>query len=102
MILIKLNDDVATFMCTECGRVITTSENFLVNPKAFPKKMITAFGDQVFYRCRCGEKHELIKSANPNIQEFLKFKQVKVVEPDYTGGEIDAGSGMSSGFSPDL
>lgn len=24
------------------------------------------------------------------------------VEPDYTGGEIDAESGMSSGLSPDL
>ncbi len=83
MVLIELKDDIATFVCTECGRVITTGENFLVKPKAFPKSMITASGDRFFYRCRCSKKYELIKSANPNIQEFLKFKHVKVVEHEY-------------------
>ena len=83
MVLIKLEDDIATFVCTECGRVITTGENFLVNPKAFPKSKLTASGDQFFYKCGCGEKYELIRSSNPNIQEFLKFKHVKVVEQEY-------------------
>jgi len=44
MVLIKLKDDIATFECTECGRIITTGENFLVNPKAFPKSEITVSG----------------------------------------------------------
>lgn len=83
MVLIEIKDDIATFVCTECGRVITTGQNFLVNPKAFPKRKITASGDKFFYSCRCGEKYELIKSSNPNVQEFLKFKHVKVVEQEY-------------------
>ena len=83
MVLIEIKDDIATFVCTECGIVITTGQNFLVNPKAFPKSKISASGDKFFYSCRCGEKYELIKSSNPNIQEFLKFKHVKVVEQDY-------------------
>ena len=83
MVLIELKDDIATFVCTGCGRVITTGQNFLVNPKEFPKSKITASGDQFFYRCICSEKYELIRSSNPNIQEFLKFKHVKVVEQEY-------------------
>ena len=83
MVLIKLKDDIATFECIECGRIITTGENFLVNPKAFPKSEITVSGDQFFYKCKCGEKNELIKSSNPNVQEFLKFKHVKVIEQEY-------------------
>ncbi len=83
MVLIKLMDDIATFECTECGRIITTGENFLINPKAFPKSEITVSGDQFFYKCKCGEKNELIKSSNPNVQEFLKFKHVKVIEQEY-------------------
>jgi len=83
MVLIKLKDDIVTFECTECGRIITTGENFLVNPKAFPKSEITVSGDQFFYKCKCGEKNELIKSSNPNVQEFLKFKHVKVIEQEY-------------------
>jgi hypothetical protein len=83
MVLIKLKDDIATFVCTKCGRVITTGENFLVNLKAFPENKITISGDQFFYRCRCGEKYELIRSSNPDVKEFLKFKYVKVVEQEY-------------------
>ena len=83
MVLIEIRDDVATFVCTECGRIITTGQNFLVNPKAFPKRNITASGDKFFYRCRCSAKYELIKSSNPNITQFLKFKHVKVVEQEY-------------------
>ncbi len=83
MVLIEIKDDIATFVCTECGIVITTGQNFLVDPKAFPKSKITASGDKFFYSCRCGEKYELIKSSNPNVQEFLKFKHVKVVEQEY-------------------
>ena len=83
MVLIELKGDIATFVCMECGKVITTGQNFLVNPKAFPKSKITTSGDRFFYRCMCGEKYELIKSSNPNVQEFLKFKHVKVVEQEY-------------------
>ncbi len=83
MVLIKLKDGIAIFECTECGRIITTGENFLVNPKVFPKSELTVSGNQFFYKCKCGEKNELIKSSNPNVQEFLKFKHVKVIEQEY-------------------
>ena len=83
MVLIEIKDDIATFVCTECGRVITTGQNFLIDPKVFPKNKITVSRDKFFYSCRCGAKYELIKSSNPNVQEFLKFKHVKVVEQEY-------------------
>ena len=83
MVLIEFKDDIATFLCTECGRIITSGQNFLVDPKTFPKSEITASGDKFFYGCKCGEKYELIKSSNPNVSEFLKFKHVKVIEQQY-------------------
>ena len=33
MVLIEIKDDIAIFACAECGRIITTGQNFLVNPK---------------------------------------------------------------------
>ncbi len=83
MILIELNDDIAKFLCTECDEIIAIGQNFLLNLKDLPKSRITALEDKIYYICTCGLKYELIKSSNPGVEDFFKFKHVKVVEQEY-------------------
>lgn len=83
MILIELDDDIAKFLCTECDEMIATGQNFLLNLKDLPKSRIVASEDKIHYICTCGSKYELIKSSNPGVEDFFKFKHVKIVEQEY-------------------
>ncbi|HAJ95110.1 MAG TPA: hypothetical protein DCP02_02640 [Actinobacteria bacterium] len=79
MVLIEFNNDIAKFLCTECEGIIAISQNFLIDPKDFPKNRIEASGDGIHYICTCGSRYELIKSSNPIAKDLLKFKHVKVI-----------------------
>ncbi|MBN2073587.1 MAG: hypothetical protein JW770_06555, partial [Actinobacteria bacterium] len=82
-VLIEVKNNITTFICGSCGRIITTAENFLINPMSLSKYEFVIFGGKYYYRCSCGERYELIKSSNPSVSEYLKFKMVRVVEQEY-------------------
>jgi len=83
MVLIELKEESSRFLCTDCDRTIFTGRNFLISKKDLPRSRLSISGSSIHYCCVCGSKYELIKSSNPAFSDQLKFKYVKVVEPEY-------------------
>jgi len=79
MVLVKIDGNKRTYMCDICDNIIAQGIEYFIDPSSIPNFKYTASGNRIYYKCRCGSNHELIRDSNPKIPNGLKFKKIIII-----------------------
>ncbi len=82
MVLLRINDDKRTYICSNCGKTIAQGYSYFIDPVSNPDFKYKTSGNKIYYRCRCRANHELIKDSNPKMPNVLKFKYIRIISED--------------------
>jgi len=82
MVLLRINKDYRTYIYENCDNTITSGQEYFIDPASNPNFRYTFSGNKIYYICRCGTKHELIKDPNPKVPNALKFKYITIINQE--------------------
>ena len=83
-ILVRISEDLVTFICSHCKRAITKENSFTIDKDKRKRFNISNNNGSIYYCCSCGAKYELIKYSNEHISNGIKFKYTNIIEEQFS------------------
>ena len=79
-ITVNVEEDINTFLCTSCKRIIAASKSFVIDRSKYKDLNLICSNGTTYLKCGCGSFYEVIKCSTKEFEDGLKFRQSLILE----------------------